>query len=297
MPVHPDPVAFPFQPVVIIGAGRSGTNALRDALVRLEGMATWPCDEINPVWRHGNMDHPDDALPASAATAPVRGYIRRAFLRIWRDTGRPAVIVEKTCANSLRVPFVAAVLPEARFVHIVRDGVDVLASARRRWRGELEVPGLSYYLAKARYAPLTDLPRYALGAVRNRLGIQLGRRRHFDLWGPVFPGMAAMLEAPLDLRIARQWAACVEAADAALSGLGADRVLTLRYEDFAADPVAELGRSVRWLGQERTVAELEAAASAVKRGSVGKGRRGEAAIDPETAAVLAERMRSLGYQF
>ena len=297
MPVSPDPVPLPFLPLVIIGAGRSGTNALRDALVKLDGVETWPCDEINPIWRHGNIDHPDDALPVSAATAPVRAYIRKAFLRIWRNTGRPPVIVEKTCANSLRVPFVAAVLPEARLIHIVRDGVDVLASARKRWRGELEVPSLSYYLAKARYAPLTDLPRYAMRAIGNRVAIRLGRRRHFDLWGPVFPGMAAMQGASLDLRIARQWAACVGSADAALSELPPDRVLTLRYEDFTADPVAQLGRITRWLGQQRAPSELTAAAATVRQSSVGKGRAVAAAIDAETAAVLGDRMRLLGYRF
>ena len=38
-------------------------------------------------------------------------------------------MVEKTCANTLRLPFVDKVLPEARYLHIVRDGVDVVASA------------------------------------------------------------------------------------------------------------------------------------------------------------------------
>ena len=42
------------QPVVIIGAARSGTNMLRDVLVKLPGVGTWPCDEINYIWRHGN---------------------------------------------------------------------------------------------------------------------------------------------------------------------------------------------------------------------------------------------------
>lgn len=40
---------LPFTPVVIIGAGRSGTNALRDALTALPEFETWPCDEINPI--------------------------------------------------------------------------------------------------------------------------------------------------------------------------------------------------------------------------------------------------------
>lgn len=122
---------LPFHPLVIIGAGRSGTNVLRDTLVRLDGFATWPCDEINPIWRHGNLGYPDDQIPASRATPAVRQFIRKAFLRIWQEQSRPDFVVEKTCANALRVPFVSAVLPEARFIHIVRDGYD---PAFPKWR-------------------------------------------------------------------------------------------------------------------------------------------------------------------
>ena len=48
--------SLPFKPLIIIGAGRSGTNALRDALTTFSKISSWPCDEINPIWRHGNLD-------------------------------------------------------------------------------------------------------------------------------------------------------------------------------------------------------------------------------------------------
>ena len=48
------------QDVIIIGAPRSGTNMLRDALTALPDCGTWPCDEINYVWRHGNVGFPSD---------------------------------------------------------------------------------------------------------------------------------------------------------------------------------------------------------------------------------------------
>lgn len=290
------PEALPFLPLVIIGAGRSGTNALRDSLVKLDGFATWPCDEINPVWRHGNIGHPDDAIPASAATAVVRHFIRKSFVRIWRRTGCPRIVVEKTCANCLRVPFVDAVLPEARFIHIVRDGFDVMASARKRWSGELDVAGLAYYLAKARCAPIADLPIYALRAVRNHLAIRLGRRAHFDVWGPIFQGMADLRDVPLDQRIALQWSACVTSANAALQAMAPDRVFDLRYEDFVAEPVAQLERIMHWLGRAPSRSDLVAAAGTIQPTSVGKGRHAASAIDRDTLAVLEEPMKLLGYR-
>src|SRR5699024_12209800 len=118
-------------PVVIIGAPRSGTNMLRDVLCSLDHVATWPCDEINYIWRHGNLRYPSDELPPKRATVPVRRYIRRQFDWVMRRYG-VRYVVEKTCANSLRVPFVDAVVPEAKYVFIRRDGLDAVGSAMGR---------------------------------------------------------------------------------------------------------------------------------------------------------------------
>ena len=54
--------------LVIIGAPRSGTNMLRDVLTSFDGIGTWPCDEINYIWRHGNVRYPSDEIPADRAT-------------------------------------------------------------------------------------------------------------------------------------------------------------------------------------------------------------------------------------
>lgn len=286
---------FPFTPLIIIGAGRSGTNALRDALTRLPGFTTWPCDEINPIWRHGNLDWPDDEIPPERATPAVRQSIRKAFRRIWRQNSRPDFVVEKTCANALRVPFVDAVLPEARYIHMVRNGFDIVASARKRWRGELEVPGLSYFLAKARYAPLSDLPRYTASALRNRMAIKLGRQEHFDAWGPRFSGLEALSGAPLDEIVARQWAACVQAADRAFEDMVPGRVFQLRYEDFTHDPAGTLQRVLDWLGETGSREMLRDATSNVRRSSVGKGSATAAVLSDAVHRILEPPMRAHGY--
>ena len=128
---------FGFQPVIILGAPRSGTNMLRDALTRLSGIETWPCDEINYIWRHGNVRYVSDEIPAENATGSVAGYIRGCFNSMGRRTGAET-LVEKTCANCLRVPFVDEVVPEARYIYIVRDGIDAAGSARQRWTAGLD---------------------------------------------------------------------------------------------------------------------------------------------------------------
>ena len=55
------------------------------------------------------------------------------------------VIVEKTCANSLRVPFVNEIIPDAKFIYIKRDMLDVVGSAKHRWKAPIN---LIYLLKK-----------------------------------------------------------------------------------------------------------------------------------------------------
>jgi len=286
---------LPFTPVVIIGAGRSGTNALRDMLTRLPLFSTWACDEINPIWRHGNALWPTDEIPPECARPVVRRYIRRAFLRLWRQTGNPRFVVEKTCANSLRIPFVDAVLPEARYLYIVRDGTDVVASACRRWQGELEVPGLKYFMAKLRYAPLCDLPLYGFSFMKNRLALLFGGRRRLGTWGPQFAGMDNYVDAGLEELCARQWIACVLQSDLAFESIDSNRVLALRYEDLAAEPAATLSAILSFLDANAAEADIATAVAPITNFAVGKGRRLLHALHPEIRALMERPMRAHGY--
>jgi hypothetical protein len=267
---------------VIVGAPRSGTNMLRDALTKLPGTGSWPCDEIPYVWRYGHARVPHDAFTADMATEPVRRYVRGAFRRLARRQGLTTV-VEKTCANSLRVAFVDRILPEARYVVIVRDGLDAAVSAMRRWTAPLD---LGYTVAKARFVPLRDLPTYGARFVTTRLARLRTAERRVGTWGPVYPGMRDDLaRRPLDEVCALQWAACVDRADGALEGLDPARIVRVRYEALVAAPREELRRIATVLGADVDTRLEEALAADVRGSSVGKGR---ATLDPADRARLAE---------
>ena len=261
--------AFPFTPVVIIGAARSGTNMLRDVLTALPGFRTWPCDEIPYIWRRGNRARPDDELPPACATPAVRRYVRGAFRRAARaDTD---ILVEKTCANSLRPAFVDAILPEARFLYLVRDGRDAVASAMKRWRSSFD---LAYSLRKARFVPAADAPYYLIRQFASHLHRLRSRDRRLGLWGPVFRGMRD-LPAGTDLLelAALQWRRCVDVSDRELGALAEGRVLDLSYEGFVADPTGELRRVCGFLGVSPTPGTIAGAVESVRGGSVGKARK------------------------
>lgn len=272
-------------PVVVIGAARSGTNMLRDALTALPGITTWPCDEIPYVWRHGNRAHPDDEFPPALATDPVRRYVRRAFAR--QGHGAPW-LVEKTCANSLRLGFVDAILPEARYLVIERDGPDAVASAMKRWRSGFD-PG--YSLAKARFVPPSDLPYYGARFLANRLRRLAARDRRLAVWGPVFAGMRDLpRDIPLAELAARQWQRCVARTRSDLAHVDPVRVRRLRYEEFVADPTAGLVGVVDFLEAEAPADAVRAAVAGVRTDSVGKGRRSLADTDLHLVEKLAAEL-------
>lgn len=284
---------FEFTPVVILGAGRSGTNMLRDVLTTMPDIDTWPCDEIQPIWRHGHLDHPTDDFTAQMASPRIRAFIRRAFIRQWKARGRPAFLVEKTCANTLRVPFLAAILPEAHFITITRHPEDVVPSAKLRWEGKLEVPPLSYFAAKARFIPLMDVPRYGAGFVSNRIDKLRGRAKRLRVWGPIWDGLETHQHASLEEICARQWGACVGQTRVALDTV-TQPVTATTYERFLADPEGETGRLLDAIGYGAARDALPQAVASVRRKDIGVGPRN--ALPPEIKTLLAPEAQAHGYE-
>lgn len=281
------------QPLIILGAGRSGTNILRDSLTQLPGVETWPCDEINYIWRHGNAQHPHDEFPRTFATPRVQAYIRSAFQRMGKRS-QAAVLVEKTCANSLRAGFVQEILPEAKYVHIVRDGRDVVASALRRWSAPLEPV---YLLRKARWVPLTDLPYYATRYIGNRIYRRISGAKRLAFWGPRFIGLEeALTSRTLDEVCAIQWKRCVDNTVRDCAGLPQDRLLTLTYEDLTTDKQRTLQRVFAFAGVEHTGEMLENITSQISSLSVGKWRHElTVACQSRIDAICASTLKQHGY--
>ena len=266
--------------VIIIGAPRSGTNMLRDTLIKFDGISTWPCDEINFIWRHGNIRHASDELHPGLASPAVRKYIARAFHKI-RATHRSSIIIEKTCASSLRVPFINSVLPNSKFIFIVRDGIDASASAIHRWRAPIDI---KYSIKKLKYVPLVDIPYYVFRSLYTRFHKFVSKDSRLAFWGPQTHDTQELLEKYSLLEFcALQWKRCVDMAEAALDDLPVERVLRIRYEEFVNNPVDSLIRILHFLGKEVPLDAIRDAAIGVSRNSIGKGR---VELDQEMVAKI-----------
>ncbi len=281
-------------PVIIIGAGRSGTNMLRDVLVQIHGLGTWPCDEINYIWRHGNRSYATDEFTRAMATPKVKKFIRNQFEKL-TSTSNLSTVVEKTCANSLRCGFVAEVFPEARIVHIVRDGRDVAISAAQRWNAPLD---LSYIAKKAKYVPLSDLPYYATKYLGNRVYRLLGGGKRLSSWGPKFTDMQQVLaNHSLPVACAMQWQACVSRTLADLVEIPASQQFTLTYERFANAPQDSIGEIAEFLNVDLSPANARAYTSAVSDRSIGNWKNKLSAEDRTAVEGLTgELLQRLGYK-
>jgi hypothetical protein len=139
---------------LIVGCARSGTSILGELIAHFSGVKY--VFEAYNVWDSAGVgDCQSHRLEARHATSEV---IRK--LRQWaeHEQGGAQILVEKCPRNCLRVPFLREVFPEAKFIHIVRDGRDVTCSL---------VPGIGgVRWAHLRPPSWQELMNSAQGAVR-----------------------------------------------------------------------------------------------------------------------------------
>jgi hypothetical protein len=122
--------------VFIVGSPRSGTTILGEVLGRHPDIINWYEPYFVWDWHVGNLD--TDVRTEGQATDATRRFIRREFDLFLRKAGKK-MIVEKTPENSFKIPFLHAVFPNAKWIHIVRDGRDVTLSISKEWEKRRQI--------------------------------------------------------------------------------------------------------------------------------------------------------------
>ena len=123
------------RPVFILGCGRSGTTILgktlaehRDITYLNERRDLW--SEAYPqtnIWTGDVSTRGRMCLAGEDAERSRSKKLRRLFHRESLKTSRP-VLVEKLPINNFRLEFINEIFPDARFVHIYRNGLEVARS-------------------------------------------------------------------------------------------------------------------------------------------------------------------------
>jgi LPS sulfotransferase NodH len=127
----------------VVGAPRSGTTWLQQLLYVHPDVATGGeshlfCEGLPAVF--GNFDHPNGMSHLSTWVARAELLTAaRAFCDAVFETQRAAtrpsarLVLEKTPNHRLQAALQAQLYPDARYVHIIRDGRDATASQRELW--------------------------------------------------------------------------------------------------------------------------------------------------------------------
>jgi hypothetical protein len=134
--------------VFLIGAPRSGTTWFQRMLGAHDAIATPPetaffalyVDALEAKWREQTETQHAAGLPAAMTRTEfdeaVTAFITEVYRRVLTQKPGARIVLDKTPLHALFVDSIERYLPRARFVHIVRDGRDVVSSileASRSW--------------------------------------------------------------------------------------------------------------------------------------------------------------------
>jgi hypothetical protein len=280
-PVRAVPAAALVAPVIIVSPPRSGSTALFDALARNPALWTVGGESegviegvpaLHPAAR-GYASHALGVQDAQAWGRPVRaGFLAdlldargRRRLANGGPRAAPLRLLEKTPENSLRLPFLLHLFPDATVIHLHREARDTVASMVRAWAH----PG---------FVNIPDLPGWP--------------RRAWHLLLP--PGWRDWTGEDLTRIAARQWAAAVEATLDARALAPAVPWVDVDYAELCAAPA----RTLRWLEAELGLPataqgrDLPLSATTISPPHSGKWRH-TPGFDPSALDALLETSRRL----
>ena len=253
------------KPIVIIGAPRSGTNILRDTLTKIPSIKSWDCDEIPYIWLYGNKNSLTDVLKPDMLNSKIKNFIRYKISDLAKKK-KVNYIVEKTCANSLRVDYIDQIIPESKYIFIQRDPLDAISSTMLRWNSKFD---LKYTIKKFKYVPRLDIPFYSYKFLINRFYRKKNKNR-LKFWGPRFMNEEKLLGLSVEEIAAMQWAYCIKLAKKSLYKMKKNKVFYLTYEKFVNEPESTINEIMKFIGID---VESEFLIPEIRKDSIGKGNR------------------------
>ena len=217
------------RPIFIVSTPRSGSTLLFETIIRAPGLFTVGAES------HERIEQVADFFPGArgwtsnrltqedASEASVEALAERFYIVLRDREGRPASgrvrMLEKTPKNALRVPFFAKAWPDSTFVYLYREPRQTLASMIEAW-------STGRFRTYPRLPGWTGLPWSLL----------------------LIPGWRELIGKPLPEVVAVQWATTTDTLVSDLEALPKERVRTLEYDRFIANPQAEMVRLTASLG-------------------------------------------------
>jgi hypothetical protein len=216
---------------------------------------------------------------AHAGVGLVRLIARCQAYALTLMSSKPLRLLEKTPENCLRLPFLVALFPDARFIFLIRDGRANISSLIEGWKHPCLFHG---------YRPPA------------RIEIEGNGRRGY--WAfTLIPGWRELASAPLEEVCARQWIECNKALQEFENAVGHRvPIMTIRYEDLVTRPGDTLRAIADFAGvdYEPTFERYEADLPGVNLLTAPedeKWRRLNRQAIQRIMPLIAPQMESLGY--
>jgi hypothetical protein len=224
-PFHPKQKGYESNRVLADDLSEELADGLRSQFYRL-------AINLNEVW----------ATPApllAANTVPARAFCKLAVHAVGRlsQLKKPKVIrfLEKTPKNTLRIPMMRRLFPDALFVWLQRGAVNNIDSLITGWYSRDKIGPIS----RQRYAqagyPITH---------RLELADYRGKWWKFAL----VPGWQNLRSKTIADVAAWQYYQCNSYVLNDLVSIDSCRVFSVRYEDFVQTPTDVLGQICKWAG-------------------------------------------------
>jgi len=218
------------DPVFLIGCSRSGTTVTYQTFAESRELRALGY-ELPEFWDQVWGPHDNGWASEAAGAGDARPEHRDAALRYFFERLGAGQVIDKTCINVMRVPYLLQLFPQARFVFIHRDGRDNISSLMDGWRFDRHF-GLNRFL----------------GAPAETVAIDGGA---FDEWSFFLPpGWRDYNQAPLEEVCAFQWLSANRMALDARAGVPDGQWVQMRYEDIFEQPVEMFEQAFARLGLE-----------------------------------------------
>ena len=205
------------EPIFIVGCSRAGTTVTFETIRSSQDLIYFPY-EIPQFWH--SLVSPWETNCASEAASgddAQAEHRNKAFAHFYARLGRGQVL-DKSCINVMRIPYLHALFPNAYFIYIQRDGRDNISSLMEGWR------------QRGRF----DLHQY-LGKLPDTVQINQGE---FDDWCFFLPPKWRNYNhSSLEEVCACQWLTANQMALDAKALIPDDKWIHLRYEDIFDAPV------------------------------------------------------------
>ena len=272
------------DPVFVVGCSRSGTTVTYETLATAPQFLSFGW-EIPQFWNslYGPLEN--DWHSEAAGAEHARPEHRDAALRYFYQRLGAGWVLDKTCINVMRIPYLHQLFPQAKFVFIQRDGRDNISSMMDGWR-------------MGRTDGRFELSQF-FGPFPEPVAINGGEFKEWSFF--LAPGWREYNHASLEEVCAFQWIAANRMALDAKNAIPPAQWIHLRYEDIFERPVAMFREAFAQLGVPFTP-ELEARCANLQPTSVVKGtpkkqkwREHNPAAIERILPMITPMLRELGY--